>query len=412
MRTSALALTRSGRAFRTAALAAGTAAALAGAVPPAEATPWVEPPVVGGSPAESGKWDDAAAVFFDSLPGCSGTLIAPDLVLTAGHCIGGVSAVRLGTVDIRVSGGEVIAVAEEIEYPDSLLTYDLGLLILEHASSFTPRVIASGCVLERYLENGAPVEIVGWGAVDPDGGHVTGLLIEAESVVTDFDCTGGRGCNASVSPNGELGAGGDHVDACFGDSGGPLYLLTDIGQFLVGVTSRGYDDTELPCGEGGIYVRPDAVIDWIEAKSGRTIPRANCNAPPAPTADVTDLEVLAGESVTALVTPNDPDAADAHTYAVADAPRHGEATAGSDGSVRYTARRDYGGMDTFAVEVADNGVPSLSGRVTFNVTVIAGAQAGCACSAADRGLGGTVLVALAVMLPLVRSGRRRRRPRH
>ena len=38
-------------------------------------------------------------------------------------------------------------------------------------------------------------------------------------------------------PDGELGAGGMGIDTCPGDSGGPLYLPTDFGTFLAGVTS-------------------------------------------------------------------------------------------------------------------------------------------------------------------------------
>jgi len=364
------------------------------------------PPVVGGSPASPGKWDDAAVVFFGDAPGCTGTLIAPDLVLTAGHCIGGVSRVKLGEVDLTAAGGEEIAVAREIEYPDSFGTFDVGLLVLEQPSAVTPRVIATGCVLDRFVANGAAVEIVGWGAIDEDGNQDTNLLMEAESVITDVDCTGGRGCNASVSPAGELGAGGNRVDSCFGDSGGPLYLLTEIGDFLVGVTSRGYDDASLPCGEGGIYVRADAVVDWIESASGEALPRATCNAPPAPTVSRARLEVPAGDSVTTRVAANDPDAGDGHSYAIEVEPMHGRARTGDDGTVTYTAG-DTEGADHFAVRVADDGIPSLSGVVELDVTVLP--SEGCGCRASGPGAGGAAVIGLAALIALTPGRRRRRR---
>jgi MYXO-CTERM domain-containing protein len=364
------------------------------------------PPVVGGSPAERDRWNDAAAVYFGDVPGCTGTLIAPDVVLTAGHCIDGVDQVMLGEVDLDSEAAEIIPVAREVEHPNSFTTYDVGLLILERPSAFTPRVIATGCVLERYLDNGAPVAIVGWGAVDPVGEQYPDVLMEAESVITDVDCTRGRGCNASVSPNGEMGAGGDNVDSCFGDSGGPLYLLTDIGDFLVGVTSRGYDDVEQPCGEGGIYVRPDAVLDWIEAETGQSIPRATCNAPPAPSADVTQLEVEAGDSVTATLAANDPDADDTHTYEVATEPMHGSVSIDEAGVVEYTASDDYDGPDEFTVRVADSGVPSLSGEVAFEVTVLPGG--GCGCRSSARDPGAAVLLVLAALGWFAPRRRRRR----
>ena len=364
--------------------------------------------VVGGSPAVAGRWDDAAAVYFDDDHGCTGTLVTPDLVLTAGHCIDGITSVRLGSIDLNAPDAETIPVAEQIAYPDALTTYDVGLLILERPSRVTPRVLATGCVVERYLANGAAVAIVGWGATDEQGQTSTDQLIEARSTVTDFDCSGGRGCKASVTPAGELGAGGDDVDSCFGDSGGPLYLLTELGDYLVGVTSRGYDDAELPCGDGGIYVRADAVVDWIEEESGEEIPRATCNSAPAPTADQTRFEVEGGKSFTALLAANDPDAADLHSFALADPPAHGDARVEDDGKVTYTADDDYGGADPFAVEVRDNGVPSLSGRVEFDVTVISDGDGGCGCRTGHVPCAGSLAAALAALAPLARRRRRDR----
>jgi MYXO-CTERM domain-containing protein len=385
----------------------------AGASPPpggaaGGASPRAAPPVVGGEPAEAGRWNDAAAVFDGDVQVCSGTLVAPDLVVTAGHCVlesNPPSDVKLGATELA-GAGETIEVSRALQHPDSSDTFDVGLLELAQPSSFTPRVLATGCVLDRYLENGAPVAIVGWGATDADGQQTSDVLMEGRSVITDQDCTGGRGCYPAVSPGGELTAGGDGVDSCPGDSGGPLYLLTDIGEFLVGITSRGFDDFDVVCGEGGIYVRPDAVLDWIEQESGRTLPRATCNERPAPTAEATALEVEAGDSIEVMVTPNDPDAGDSHVFGAATAPAHGQLEIEPDGTVRYTADADYGGVDAFAVDVADDGVPSLSAQLAFDVNVVPGDD-GCGCRAAeDRGA--PLLVALAALIPLARRRRRRR----
>ena len=382
------------------------ALALLALAPPMPAHGSPAAPVVGGDPARQGRWNDAAVVFYGDVPGCTGTLIAPDLVLTAGHCIGGVSRVKLGEVDLTSPEGEEIVVAREVEYPDSFSTFDVGLLVLEEPSTYTPRVVATGCILERFAVNGAAVEIVGWGAIDQEGNQETDVLMEARSTITDIDCTGGRGCNTAVVPGGELGAGGDSVDSCFGDSGGPLYLLTSIGEFLIGVTSRGYDDASRPCGEGGIYVRADAVIDWVEAESGQSLPRATCNAPPIATALLDELEVQAGESVSTRITVTDPDGADGHSYAVEVQPMHGSARTNGDGTVTYTADDDFEGMDHFSVRVADDGIPSLSAVVELDVTV--DPSEGCGCRSSRSGAGGAAAIAIAALLALA-PGRRRRR---
>ena len=95
------------------------------------------------------------------------------------------------------------------------------------------------------------------------------------------------GCNPSINPGGEIGAGGNGVDACFGDSGGPLYLPTPRGSFLIGVTSRSYDGASpsYPCRDGGLYARPDASLAWMEKVMGAPLEHPQCGEPPAPLAD-------------------------------------------------------------------------------------------------------------------------------
>ncbi|MFT5686060.1 MAG: trypsin [Myxococcota bacterium] len=232
--------------------------------------------VVGGSAVSSGDWPDTAAIYFGNQVGCTGVLIAPNAVLSAGHCADGITAVKLNTNDYS-SGGERIMVAEIIEYPDSQRTFDLAVLILESDATAEPRVIARGCALED-LDADAQVTVVGYGAQNPQGTQYNSTLMEGFTTVDDPECTDfSSGCVRDISPGGELGAGAsDEVDSCYGDSGGPLYLTTDHGDYLVGITSRGYN-TSWDCGGGGIYVRPDAVIDWLEESIGDTLPTPDCD---------------------------------------------------------------------------------------------------------------------------------------
>jgi hypothetical protein len=212
-----------------------------------------------------------------------------------------------------------------------------------------------------------------------------------------------RGCNGNVSPGGELGAGGDGIDTCYGDSGGPLYLLTPAGPFLAGLTSRAWDDVTVDCADGGIYVRPDAIMDWIEEVSGVDLPDASCNIPPAPTAEM--IEAESGGDGSTSVTPNDPDTGDSHTYTIGDAPTQGSAEVDADGLVTYHAPDGYVGEDQFTVVVTDSGDPNRSGTALVLVTVVPGEGGGCCSTGTSPGAaGGSLLLAFAVLLVV------RRRP--
>lgn len=365
------------------------------------------PPVVGGAPADYGAWPDAAGISYRGDVSCSGVLIHPRVVLTAGHCAGGITQVHLNTVDYEDNEGEVIDVAQTFAYPNWESTYDISALLLETPATVAPRLIASGCVADE-IKNGGEVAIVGFGAHDEWGWEYDSVLREAFTVITDAagESSDG-GYHSSVSPGGELGAGGAGIDACYGDSGGPLYLLTDRGNFLVGLTSRSYDYVDVPCAEGGIYTRPDAVIDWIEEVTGQTLTRPTCNSAPEPTAPV--LLIKKNHSGLLTVSANDPDAGDTHTLEIVEPPAHGDLEVTEGLQFRYTPEDGYLGEDTALLRVVDSGDPTASGEVAIEIDVLSRADwnevMGEGCGCASPGLTGGFSL-LALILPFV--GRRRR----
>lgn len=371
-----------------------------------------EAPVIGGSPAAAGKWPDAVAVLWNGEQACSGTLVAPNVVITAGHCVAGGApdGVLIGASALsRASEGEKISIMKSIEYPTSGRTVDAGILILSRPSTFAPRAIAAGWA-KFDIKNGAAVGLVGFGTTDRNGSVSTDNLMEAQSTITDFNCATSSGCNTAARPDGELGAGGMGVDTCPGDSGGPLYLLTDYGAFLAGVTSRGYDNARYACSEGGIYGRADKVIDWIEAQSGAKLLRG-------PTPEATALMAVRGNPGETQIVHNDP-RSDKHTYAITTPPQYGKAAVSETGVLRVCAQADVVGPDSVTVTVTDANDPARALAVKVPVEIVDGdpdddcdpeafGDDGGGCCSASRDASGSITLAAFVLLVL----RRRRASR-
>lgn len=323
--------------------------------------------VVGGSGVKQGAWPDLVGLVYEGEDVfCTGTLVAPAVVLTAAHCIDDrVKSVVIGTTDWMSTEGERIMVAEKFVHPDA----DLAVLTLQREAIAAPRTIAAGCVNDRYLSDGAPVATVGFGATDSAGSVYDSIAYEGYTEIVDADCDDpSQGCRVFLPVGSELVAGGNGVDACNGDSGGPLYLLTEVGDFLVGVTSRAALGGDDRCGDGGIWVRPDAFVPWIQQVTGQALPEPTCTM--FPVADDAEMEVFHGQPGDIALVVDDEDS-DRFYFDILEGPEHGTATISDEGVLSYESDLGFTGTDRVLVQVRDaSGIPAGSDTAVIKIEVL------------------------------------------
>ena len=222
--------------------------------------------IVGGK--ETSDFPDCCAVGNDQGYYCTGTLIAPNVVVTAGHCTDSTRVFLRGRNVNKPSEGETIRVDREFEHPEA----DLRVLVLASDSEVEPRHVAQG----DEVGNPENATLVGFGTVNLAGNVGYGIKRMVEVPIASLDC----GTTAEQQEFGctlgkEIVAGhrGLLKDSCRGDSGGPLYIRGEDGDFhLLGATSRGLSNTQNVCGDGGIYVRVDQFLDWVREVTGVDTP--------------------------------------------------------------------------------------------------------------------------------------------
>lgn len=180
---------------------------------------------------------------------CTGTLISPTVLLTAGHCTENPPNSKIYVsfqpdVLPLVNAAPLILATSFATHPQYSFPYnDIGVVILPAGSTagITPAVLPTLGYLDQVLARGGKGTTntinVGYGVASLGRGKLTGDLDGVRKVQTDTRIQQLR-ADFLVLQNNAVNAGKGAT--CYGDSGGPVFLETN-NRLIVGVTSYGTD---------------------------------------------------------------------------------------------------------------------------------------------------------------------------
>jgi hypothetical protein len=270
--------------------------------------------VIGGQPADPGTFPWMAYVLDvrgNEVGQCSGTVLAPNLILTAGHCA---ENVQTGVVNeasgYRVITGNVDWAAPETERQSSDVTRvipcpcfdrhttvgDVALLQLS-----TPTT-APAVTLASSPRGGTAALLAGWGDMYPKQDTLVERLRWAQTVVQRPEwCERETSRFSPASEVCTIEEPARQTGACSGDSGGPL-LMTEPsaagGMVQIGVASHVYN--ECATTSPSVFTRVDAISAWVRGWA-----QTLASAPPASaplSADTIAAPTLAGLASSRSVT--------------------------------------------------------------------------------------------------------------
>ena len=226
---------------------------------------FLSPRITQGYTAVTNSWPWIVALYMSSNSSlCGGVLVTYQHVLTAAHCVQGITAstIRvyagiqlLSTAQSTGQSRNGLTVTPHPSYSPSDYTNDIAIIKLQTAFSQTSTVgkccLPTDTSLPTTGERGV---IAGWGKISSSSSGPSDNLLQGVIQVQSDSSS----CSASSTIATRFCAGYSGTDSCFGDSGSPFMTSVNNSWTCTGIVSSGTG-----CGQNSYYTRVSGFQTFI-----------------------------------------------------------------------------------------------------------------------------------------------------